>query len=57
MTVEYHPAVEKELEEARNFYEERIAGLGKEFIDEFERQVLRIAATPNRWMVTFVARS
>jgi plasmid stabilization system protein ParE len=51
MIVEYHPAVERELEEARNFYENRVPGLGSEFIDEFERQVLRIAANPGRWMV------
>ena len=51
MTVEYHPAVERELAEIRDFYELRVPGLGGEFIDEFERQVLRIAATPGRWMV------
>jgi toxin ParE1/3/4 len=51
MTVEYHPAVERELREIRDFYEGRVAGLGREFIDEFERQILRIAATPGRWMV------
>ena len=51
MTIEYHPAVEQELEGARNFYEGRVPGLGRQFIDEFERQVLRIAATPGRWMV------
>jgi toxin ParE1/3/4 len=51
MTVEYHPAVERELREIRDFYEGRVPGLGREFIDEFERQILRIAATPTRWMV------
>src|SRR6266699_1081786 len=51
MTVEYHPAVEAELEEIRNFYEARRPGVGREFIDEFERLVLQIAATPGRWMV------
>lgn len=51
MTVEYHAAVENELAEVRDYYEERSPGLGREFIDEFERQVLRIAATPGRWMV------
>jgi len=29
----------------------RFPGLGREFVNEFERQVLRIAATPRRWMV------
>ena len=51
MSVEYHPAVERELVEVRDYYEKRSPGLGREFIDEFERQVLRIAATPGRWMV------
>jgi toxin ParE1/3/4 len=50
MTIEYHPAVERELAEARDFYEKRAPGLGAQFIDEFERQVLRIAAAPGRWM-------
>jgi plasmid stabilization system protein ParE len=51
MIVEYHPAVLSELEEIRDFYEERVPGLGREFLDEFERQAQRIAATPRRWMV------
>jgi toxin ParE1/3/4 len=50
MTVDYHPAVEQELREIRNYYEDRSPGLGMEFIDEFERLVIRIAATPARWM-------
>ena len=50
MTLEYHPEVERELREARDFYESRAPGLGGQFIDEFERQVLRLAATPGRWM-------
>jgi len=50
MRVEYHPAVVQELGEIRNYYEERSPGLGRCFIDEFERQVLRIAAAPGRWM-------
>jgi toxin ParE1/3/4 len=51
MTVEYHPAVEAELKEIRDFYEARAPGLGREFVNEFERQVLRIAAAPGRWLV------
>jgi plasmid stabilization system protein ParE len=51
MTVEYHPAVEGELRAIRDYYEARVPGLGREFVDEFERQVLRIAAAPERWMV------
>lgn len=51
MTITYHPAVERELENARQFYENRVAGLGSQFLDEFERQALRMAANPGRWMV------
>jgi plasmid stabilization system protein ParE len=51
MIIEYHPEVQRELEEARRFYEGRVPGLGTAFIDEFERQVLRIAARPKSWMI------
>ena len=51
MRVEYHPAVEDELRRIRDYYEKKAPGLGAAFIDEFERQVLRVAAQPERWMV------
>ena len=51
MRVEYHPAVESELREIRQYYDERSSGLGSHFIDEFERQVLALAAPPARWLV------
>ena len=51
MRVEYHPAVEGELREIRAYYEERSPGLGAAFIDEFERQILQLAAVPERWMI------
>jgi plasmid stabilization system protein ParE len=51
MRIEYHPAVADELLEIRNFYESRSTGLGSEFVSEFERQMFRIAAMPERWMV------
>ena len=47
MIIEYHPAVAIELEEIRSFYNDRSSGLGDEFVEEFERQVLRIADAPN----------
>lgn len=50
MRVEYHPAVEAELRDIRQYYDERSPGLGLQFIDEFERQVLALAAAPERWM-------
>lgn len=49
MRLEYHPRVKLELKQARDFYEQQIPGLGTQFIDEFERQVLQIAAMPKRW--------
>ena len=51
MRIEYHPAIEGELAEIRDYYNERSRNLGEDFINEFERQVLRIAAMPSRWMV------
>ena len=45
------PAVEAELREIQRYYEERSPGLGAQFVDEFERQILALAATPERWMV------
>ena len=51
MRVDYHPAMAEELEEIRDYYETCSAGLGRAFVDEFERQVLSIAARPERWMI------
>jgi plasmid stabilization system protein ParE len=51
MRIEYHPAIEKELAEVRDYYNEQSPNLGADFINEFERQVLRIAAMPSRWMI------
>jgi plasmid stabilization system protein ParE len=49
MRVEYHPAVEKELREIINCYNRCSAGLGSDFLNEFERQVLNIASNPFLW--------
>lgn len=50
MRIEYHPAIEAELAEIRDYCNERSQNLGDDFINEFERQVLRIATIPTRWM-------
>lgn len=50
MRIEYHPALENELREIIDYYEERSHGLGSAFLDEFERQAIAIAAKPERWM-------
>lgn len=51
MRIEYHPCVANELEEIRDFYESRSEGLGLDFVNEFERQLLRVIAMPERWMI------
>jgi plasmid stabilization system protein ParE len=51
MRIEYHPAIECELRKIINYYNECVHGLGGEFLNEFERQVLKIASMPNRWVV------
>ncbi|MBC8180366.1 type II toxin-antitoxin system RelE/ParE family toxin [candidate division KSB1 bacterium] len=50
MRIEYHPAIERELREITKYYNECSPGLGVEFLNEFERQILRIASMPTRWM-------
>ena len=50
MRVEYHPAVESELREIIKHYNNCCAGLGNEFLNEFERQVLNIASNPLQWV-------
>jgi len=51
MRVEYHPAIERELREIANYYNECSPGLGAEFLNEFEQHVLRITSMPKRWMI------
>ena len=51
MRIEYHPSLNTELEEVRDYYESQSFGLGGDFVGEFERQVLKIAAMPERWMI------
>lgn len=51
MSLEYHPALRMELLEIRNHYESCVAGLGEDFLQEFERQIHLVEAAPSRWMV------
>ena len=51
MKVEYHPALGAELEEIRDYYEKASEGLGRDFVDQFEKQILKIATMPTRWMI------
>ena len=50
MRVEYHPAIENELRKIVHYYEEYSQGLGAEFLNEFEQQILKIASNPTRWV-------
>lgn len=43
---ELHPIAEEEMNEAAQFYEKRLSGLGDEFLDEFERCAARIVSYP-----------
>jgi plasmid stabilization system protein ParE len=47
----YHPAAEAELLAVARFYEERVKGLGVEFLGEFEQCVAMILVAPERWRV------
>jgi toxin ParE1/3/4 len=51
MRIEYHPALEAELREIRDYYESCSVGLGEEFVQAFESQAMKISAMPERWMV------
>ena len=50
MRVEYHPAVENGLREIIKYYNQSFAGLGFEFLDEFEKQILKISSMPALWI-------
>lgn len=49
MQVVSHPEADQELEAAALWYQERHAGLGDDFLDEFEYTLHRIVAEPERW--------
>ncbi len=51
MNVVYHPAIEHELRQVIDFYEACSKGLGIQFLDEFEKQILSIASMPTRWLI------
>jgi plasmid stabilization system protein ParE len=51
MRIEYHPALEGDIRAIRYYYNDRYPQLGDEFVNEFEKQVLRIASMPTRCMI------
>jgi plasmid stabilization system protein ParE len=48
MRVIYHPAAETDLIESVRFYEQRVPGLGKEFIEAIDRAIAAIGEDPQR---------
>lgn len=51
MRIEYHPAVEQELREIIDYYNQCSSGLGTEFLNELESQIFKIAAMPTQWRI------
>lgn len=51
MRIEYHPAIENELRNIVNHYNECSQGLGDDFLDEFERQIFKVASMPTLWVI------
>jgi len=49
MQVVSHPEAKEELEAAAVWYEERVAGLGEDFLKEVERTLGWIMEEPKRW--------
>lgn len=46
---EFHPSVRREMNDAHDWYEQRQAGLGGDFLDEVQRVLGEIAANPARF--------
>lgn len=49
LPLDFHPAVRDEIDDAHDWYEQRQAGLGRDFLDEVERVLGEIAANPPRY--------
>lgn len=51
MRLIYHPHAEGELIEAAQFYEQKVPGLGAQFLAAVEIAVSAIQQTPERWRI------
>src|SRR4029078_13654905 len=49
MRVVRHPEVPQELEAAACWYQDRLAGLGEDFLLEYQATMTRILQEPTRW--------
>ena len=47
--LEFHPAVQQEVDDGYNWYERRQPGLGTDFLDELERVYAAIQGNPARY--------
>ncbi len=51
MRLTYHPDAKAELIEAARFYNQRVSGLGAEFLEAVDQSGQIILKTPDRWRV------
>lgn len=51
MTYQFHPAAAAEHLDSIAFYESRLAGLGADYIAEFETTMRRVCAAPNSFRI------
>jgi len=49
--VEFHDDADQEMKAASRYYEERVRGLGDEFLDEIEEGLTRIHQFPIAWSI------
>jgi plasmid stabilization system protein ParE len=47
----YHPAAEVELVATARFYEQKVSGLGAQFLEEFDESIAKILEAPERWRI------
>jgi toxin ParE1/3/4 len=51
MKLIYHPGAEAEVVVAAKFYEQKVNGLGTQFLDEFDQSIALILEAPARWRI------
>ncbi len=51
MRVTWHPQAEEELIESARFYDQRVAGLGADFLDAVDATIDQIASDPQRFQI------
>ncbi len=49
MRIVRHPEVPQELEAAARWYQDRLPGLGDDFLSEYQATLKRILEEPTRW--------